>query len=88
MLTPSGMELVAVMPGVHAQRDIVEATAMSIVLPPGGAAAVPPVPASVVSGRGFALTLTGPAASSRSRGTSSSAPKCAPTAHGVPRSKL
>jgi propionate CoA-transferase len=52
-LTPRGMELASVMPGVDVRRDILEATPMRVVLPAAGD--VPHVPPSVVSGDGFTL---------------------------------
>jgi acyl CoA:acetate/3-ketoacid CoA transferase len=47
-LTARGMELAAVIPGVDVRRDIVEATAMPVVLPPSGR--VPLLDRSIVTG--------------------------------------
>lgn len=58
-LTPRGMELVNVMPGVDVQRDIVEATSMKVVLPESGH--VPVVSDEIVTGQGFRLQLARPA---------------------------
>lgn len=54
-LTPAGVQLVSVTPGVDPQRDILDRSGARIVLPEGGLAAVAAVPAAVVTGRGFAL---------------------------------
>jgi acyl CoA:acetate/3-ketoacid CoA transferase len=54
-LTARGMELIRVMPGIDIQRDILDASAMRIVLPENGI--VPVVPENVVTGKGFRLTL-------------------------------
>jgi len=56
-LTPGGMELARVMPGIDIQRDIMEQCSMKIVLPASGN--VPVVDGSVVSGRDFRLALKG-----------------------------
>lgn len=58
-LTPEGMMLVRVMPGVDVQRDILDASPMRIVLPPSGE--VPVADAAVVSGKGFQLDIAAPA---------------------------
>ncbi len=54
-LTERGMELIQVMPGIDIQKDIIETSPMKIVLPENGA--VPVVPAEIVTGKGFKLTL-------------------------------
>lgn len=54
-LTPQGMELIRVMPGVDVQKDIVGALKMKVVLPAGGA--VPVVDSSIVTGKGFKLAF-------------------------------
>ncbi len=54
-LTPRGMELMAVFPGIDIERDILRASSMQIVLPPAGH--VPVVGSSLVSGKGFRLRL-------------------------------
>lgn len=54
-LTPRGMELIRVMPGVDIQRDIVDAAPMRVVLPESGE--VPAVPDTIVTGKGFRLQL-------------------------------
>ena len=46
-LTRRGMELIGVMPGIDVNRDIVDATAMAIVLPRGGR--VPRLPRALFS---------------------------------------
>ncbi len=56
-LTPRGMELMAVLPGIDIQRDVLRASPMRIVLPPSGD--VPVVDGSIVSGKGFRLRLGG-----------------------------
>jgi len=56
-LTKRGMMLVQVMPGIDVQRDIVEATAMKVILPEDGN--VPIVKASLVTGEGFRLGWQG-----------------------------
>lgn len=48
-----GVELTAVMPGIDVRRDVLDATAMPIVLPESGD--VPVLPASIVTGEGFEL---------------------------------
>jgi len=50
-LTARGMELARVMPGLDVRRDVLDATAMPIVLPPEGD--VPVVARAVVTGEGF-----------------------------------
>jgi propionate CoA-transferase len=52
-LTPRGLELDEVLPGVDVRRDILEACPMRVVLPEGREVAV--TPASVVTGQGFSL---------------------------------
>ena len=52
-LTARGMELAQVMPGIDVRRDILESAPMKVVLPRSDD--IPVVPASVVTGRGFAL---------------------------------
>lgn len=54
-LTERGMELLYVMPGIDAQRDILDVCPMNIVLPEGGSPQV--APESVVTGRNFKLVL-------------------------------
>lgn len=54
-LTPRGMELINVMPGIDVRRDILDASPMRIVLPESGD--VPLVDRSVVTGEGFRLAL-------------------------------
>ncbi len=54
-LTPRGMELTSVMPGIDVRADILEATRMKIVLPTSGD--VPVIPRSMVTGAGFHLRL-------------------------------
>ncbi len=54
-LTERGMELIQVMPGIDVQKDIVEATPMRVVLPEDGH--VPVVPSSIMTGKGFNLTI-------------------------------
>jgi propionate CoA-transferase len=55
-LTPEGLLLVQVMPGVDPQRDIVAVAGARILLPDGP---VPVVPAEIVTGRGFSLRWPG-----------------------------
>jgi propionate CoA-transferase len=50
-LTPRGMELASVMPGIDIRRDILDLASMRIVVPDGS---VPIVARSVVTGDGFA----------------------------------
>jgi len=57
-LTPRGMELMCVMPGVDVRRDILEACPMKVVLPESGE--VPVVDDSIVTGRGFELRFGQP----------------------------
>jgi propionate CoA-transferase len=52
-LTPSGMELIAVMPGIDVKRDILGGCAMRVVLPAGREVAV--LDRSIVTGEGFRL---------------------------------
>ncbi len=54
-LTERGMELIYVMPGIDAQRDILDACPMRIVLPEAGAPKQ--APATVVTGEAFKLAL-------------------------------
>ena len=54
-LTPAGVELAMVFPGIDIDRDILARATARIVLPPGGAAAVPLVPREIVTGDGFRL---------------------------------
>lgn len=54
-LTPAGLELAMVFPGIDIERDILARAGARIVLPEGGAAAVPHVPAPIVTGAGFRL---------------------------------
>jgi len=54
-LTPRGLELIRVVPGVDIRRDILDPTRNKVVLPESGT--VPIVDASVVTGRGFRLRL-------------------------------
>jgi propionate CoA-transferase len=53
-LTRRGMELVSVMPGIDVRRDVLDVASMRIVLPER---AIPIVPTSIVTGRGFAPGL-------------------------------
>jgi acyl CoA:acetate/3-ketoacid CoA transferase len=48
------MELASVMPGIDVRRDVLDVASMRIVLPER---AIPVVPTSVVTGRGFAPRL-------------------------------
>ena len=52
-LTPRGMELIVVVPGVDVQRDILDVSPMRIVLPEGEP--IPMVDASIMTGEGFSL---------------------------------
>jgi len=54
-LTPRGMELVNVMPGIDVRKDILEGSSMRVVLPESGR--VPVVDRSIVTGEGFRLSL-------------------------------
>jgi len=54
-LTPDGVMLDRVMPGVDIQKDILDFTPMRILLPPSGE--VPLVDSKIVSGKGFKLTM-------------------------------
>lgn len=54
-LTSRGMELVRVMPGIDVRRDVLERTAMPVIVPAAGT--IPLVPAAVVTGEGFAPRL-------------------------------
>jgi propionate CoA-transferase len=54
-LTPQGMMLREVMPGIDIRRDILDACPMRIVLPESGD--VPRVPAEIVTGHGFRLSF-------------------------------
>ena len=54
-LTPRGMELMRVAPGIDIQSDILNATRMKVVLPESGE--VPLVDASIITGKGFKLHL-------------------------------
>lgn len=56
-LTPRGVELFRVMPGIDIQKDILDATPMKIVLPEDGN--VPVVGQDVITGKGFRLALQG-----------------------------
>jgi propionate CoA-transferase len=58
-LTPRGMELYQVMPGVDIQRDILDACPMKVVLPEGKP--VPVVDPAIVTGGGFRLEWQKPA---------------------------
>jgi propionate CoA-transferase len=53
-LTPQGMQLRCVFPGIDIQRDILDFSPMHIIVPEGE---VPVVPASVVTGQAFKLSL-------------------------------
>ena len=55
-LTHRGIELIAVMPGIDIQKDILQSTAMKVVLPQSGN--VPIVDPSIVTGRAFTLRMT------------------------------
>lgn len=54
-LTPRGMELFRVMPGIDIQKDVASATPMKFVLPEDGN--VPVVDESITTGQGFRLAL-------------------------------
>lgn len=54
-LTEKGMELIYIMPGIDLQKDILDASAMRIVLPESGEPEV--VPEFVMTGKGFTMTL-------------------------------
>ena len=54
-LTPRGMELIRVMPGIDVRRDIVNAVPMKVVLPETGD--VPVVDRSIITGENFKLTF-------------------------------
>ncbi len=54
-LTPRGMELITVMPGIDIQRDIIDATPMNVVLPPSND--VPVADEAIMTGKGFRLSL-------------------------------
>ena len=56
-LTPRGMELIRVMPGIDIQKDIIEKTPMKVVLPERGG--VPVADSSIVTGKGFKLAFPG-----------------------------
>lgn len=56
-LTPRGMELANVMPGIDVRREILDAIPMRVVVPPSGS--VPVVPREIVTGEGFRLVLGG-----------------------------
>ncbi len=56
-LTPRGLELIRVMPGVDIRSDILEATNNAVVLPESGD--VPETKPSVMTGEGFTLDLHG-----------------------------
>ncbi len=52
-LTPEGLRLMYLMPGIDLKRDVLDACSARILLPEGGEA--PLAPGAVVSGRGFRL---------------------------------
>ena len=52
-LTPEGMVLIEVMPGIDIQKDILEACPMRVILPAGGK--VPVTPPEIVTGKGYCL---------------------------------
>ncbi|MBI3117168.1 MAG: hypothetical protein HYZ00_00680 [Candidatus Hydrogenedentes bacterium] len=54
-LTPRGMELIYVMPGIDIQKDILDAAPMRILLPESGAPQT--APASVLTGQGYTLSF-------------------------------
>ena len=54
-LTPRGMALVGIMPGIDLERDILACTTMKVVLPEAGT--VPILPLAILTGKGFRLTL-------------------------------
>lgn len=54
-LTPRGMELIRVMPGIDIQKDIIGAIPMKVVLPESGK--VPVVDKSIITGEGFRLAF-------------------------------
>ncbi len=53
MLTPKGMELIEVMPGIDIQRDIIDACPMKIIVPENKK--VPIIENSIVTGEGYKL---------------------------------
>ena len=53
-LTPRGLELTQLMPGIDIQKDIVQASGARIIIPDHD---VPPVAPEIVSGRGFTLAF-------------------------------
>ena len=54
-LSPGGVELSCLMPGIDLRRDVLDACPMPIVLPESGE--VPLIETSVITGEGFRLTL-------------------------------
>ena len=54
-LSPGGVELLCLMPGIDLRRDVLDACSMPIVLPKSGQ--VPLIETSVATGEGFRLTL-------------------------------
>ncbi len=56
-LTEAGLELTLVMPGIDVEKDIVLASGARIVLPAGGASAVPVVSERIVTGQGYQAFL-------------------------------
>ena len=54
-LTPRGMELIRVMPGINIQKDILDAAPMRVVLPESGG--VPVAGHATVTGKDFRLAL-------------------------------
>jgi propionate CoA-transferase len=69
-LTPRGLELTGVMPGIDVRKDVLEATPMRIRLPASGQPEL--LPRSVVTGDGFVLPACG--ASRASKATARPAP--------------
>jgi len=61
-LTPEGVMLTRVVPGIDVQRDILDFSPMRILLPPSHS--VPLVASTVISGKGFHLTMKDPPAKS------------------------
>lgn len=55
-LTPAGLELVAVFPGIDIEADILARSGARIVLPAGGRDAVEVVPRAILTGQGFRLS--------------------------------
>jgi len=56
-LTPRGMELMCVMPGIDIEKDIIANTPMKVVMPENGKVEV--IDKSIINGKGYKLTLNG-----------------------------